>query len=119
MGALLDDHHIGLKEALENDEAYKRLKIELAEKRLDINLTDKKKRRIIQDNIKKISEMIYGFNSYLRTREISRGNPKAPVQARINLEHMETDVENTLNDLLLNIQIDWNRDLKIEVNLNA
>jgi len=109
-GDLLDSNDYGLKIELENNEAYKSYRIDMAKKRLGLKL-NKDRNAIIQKNIDRVYSLIYGLNSTILLKSILNSSPKVkeilPAQIKITLEGIEALAEQNLNIMLVDLENEW------------
>ena len=84
--------------------------MEVAQKRLLVQ-GDKKKKAIIQKNINRVMALTYGFNSSIVLRGILDSLPdnkkRIPALVRIGLEGIEALGEQTLSQLLDDLESEW------------
>jgi hypothetical protein len=114
-GDILDNNHYGLKVELEGNELYKASRMDLAQKRLKLNV-GKRKATIIQGNINRVCLLSYGLNSSILVRAILCETPKyrevMPAELRISMEGIETKSEAILNALLKDLEKEWKVTIK-------
>ncbi len=109
-GDILDMNRYGLKEGLEQSDVYKSHRTNLAQKRLKLKMSRKKK-RIVQGNIDRVRSLSYGLSSTELLRSIldsvSEAERRTSVKARVALEGVETIAERILNTALNDLENEW------------
>lgn len=112
-GDILDGNEYGLKVELEDTEPYKSSRMDLAQKRQKLH-TAKKRRAITQENINRVCSLTYGLNSSILLRGVLRSAPKtngivhpAIRIVLVSLEGIETLIENSLTEMLDNLENEW------------
>ena len=115
---ILDMNDCGLKRELSENESYKDLYTNLAQKRARLKLKEEK-RAIIQKNINRVCSLTYGINSYIVFRGISKSLPDEFKQILLSMfvimESAETQMRTVLTKMLDNIDIEW----KVTVNFDG
>lgn len=115
-GDILDSNIYGLKAELQNDEPYESSRIDIAQKRLHFRMSRKDK-SIIQRNINRVLSLIYGLNSTIILRgvldSISTDKMRIPALVRVGLEGVETLGEQTLNQMLDDLEHEWEPTLNL------
>jgi len=112
-GDILDGNEYGLKVELEDIEPYKSSRMNLAQKRQKLHMT-RKRRAITQENINRVCSLTYGLNSSILLRGVLRSAPKtngivhpAIRIVLVSLEGIETLIENSLTEMLDNLENEW------------
>jgi hypothetical protein len=110
-GDILDSNNYGLKAELQNNELYDSSRTDIAQKRLHLKTTDRKKKSITQKNINRVLSLIYGLNSTIILRgvldSISTDKMRIPALVRVGLEGVETLGEQILNQMLDDLEHEW------------
>lgn len=110
-GDILDSNNYGLKAQLQNNEPYGSFQMDIAQKRLYLDATSRKKKSITQKNINRALSFIYGLNSSIILRgvldSISTDEMRIPALVRVGLEGIETLGEQILNQMLDDLEHEW------------
>lgn len=118
-GDILDGNEYGLKGDLEDIELYKSSRRDLGQKRQKLHTT-KERKAITQKNINRVRALTYGLNSSIILRGVLRSAPKTNGMVHpairivlVGLESIEALVENSLAEMLDNLENEW------EVNIDT
>lgn len=118
-GDILDGNEYGLKGDLEDIELYKSSRRDLGQKRQKLHTT-KERKAITQKNINRVRALTYGLNSSIILRGVLRSAPKTNGMVHpairivlVGLEGIEALVENSLAEMLDNLENEW------EVNIDT
>lgn len=109
-GDILDSTDYGLKQILKDNILYETCRVDLAKKRLKLT-KNKTKNLIIQKNINRAVDLIYGLNSSIIIRSVLRSLPDEYLTIMtpiiIALQGIESQTEKTLNMMLNNLESEW------------
>ena len=112
---ILDSNDYGLKYDLSDCTTYANAMEDIAKKQ---HRLDKKGRVLTQKNIRKVKLLTYGLNSVILFRQIYRSVPKfqevVPLQFSMMLEGVERVAEKLLAEMLNNLDVDWQKIIKID-----
>ena len=115
-GDILDSNNYGLKAELQNNELYESPRMDIAQKRLHLRM-NRKNKSITQKNINRVLSLIYGLNSTIILRgildSISTDKMRIPALVRVGLEGTETLGEQTLNQMLDDLEHEWKPTLNL------
>ncbi|MFC2021243.1 hypothetical protein ACFLU1_05635 [Chloroflexota bacterium] len=114
---VFDANGVGIKLDLNAITEYTDAKEDIAKKQLKLN---KNKRIMIQTHIRKVNNLTYGLNNVIMFRHMYRSSPdfqkSIPLQYNLMLEGLEREGDKFLNEMLNNLDKDWEKVIKIDYN---
>lgn len=112
---IMDSNGYGLKNDLSNCTTYTNAREDISRKQHRLN---KKRKVLVQTNIRKVELLTYGLNSAILFRHIYRSVPKIqevmPLQFSMMMESIERVAEKLLTEMLNNLDVDWVKIIKID-----
>ena len=117
LGDIMDTEDFGLKSELSYTDEYANLNADLAKKRANLQLKEKK-RRLVEKNIDRVRVLTYGVHSSRVFRQVLKAIPEAkalPRESMVILESMEAAMGRILPKMLATLDVEWKN---VEININ-